>query len=119
MYFKYIRFFQIYCSACSFYFTVNKSLLLPGLMKATLTLFFQLHIMLQAYFITNTEPIKFWEFMSLILEGLGYERYSIVLMLVYMHFLGHVPPSKQLFCPLGWEPNFIMLIENYDKSILK
>jgi hypothetical protein len=21
------------------------------------------------------EPIKFWEFMSLILEGLGYERY--------------------------------------------
>ncbi|KAK4435777.1 3beta-hydroxysteroid-dehydrogenase/decarboxylase isoform 2 [Sesamum alatum] len=28
----------------------------------------------QAYFITNMEPIKFWEFMSLILEGLGYER---------------------------------------------
>ncbi|XP_020970303.1 3beta-hydroxysteroid-dehydrogenase/decarboxylase [Arachis ipaensis] len=27
-----------------------------------------------AYFITNMEPIKFWEFMSLILEGLGYER---------------------------------------------
>ncbi|XP_020600113.1 3beta-hydroxysteroid-dehydrogenase/decarboxylase-like isoform X2 [Phalaenopsis equestris] len=31
----------------------------------------------QAYFITNVEPIKFWEFMSLILEGLGYERPSI------------------------------------------
>ncbi|KAJ3673193.1 hypothetical protein LUZ60_006567 [Juncus effusus] len=31
----------------------------------------------QAYFITNMEPIKFWEFMSLILEGLGYERPSI------------------------------------------
>ncbi|KAL7112074.1 hypothetical protein ACP275_05G130200 [Erythranthe tilingii] len=31
----------------------------------------------QAYFITNTEPIKFWEFMSLILEGLGYERPKI------------------------------------------
>lgn len=30
---------------------------------------------LQAYFITNMEPIKFWEFMSRILEGLGYERY--------------------------------------------
>ncbi|RVW52258.1 3beta-hydroxysteroid-dehydrogenase/decarboxylase isoform 2 [Vitis vinifera] len=29
----------------------------------------------QAYFITNMEPIKFWEFVSLILEGLGYERY--------------------------------------------
>ncbi|CAO2839373.1 unnamed protein product [Amaranthus hypochondriacus] len=28
----------------------------------------------QAYFITNMEPIRFWEFMSLILEGLGYER---------------------------------------------
>ncbi|XP_058781077.1 3beta-hydroxysteroid-dehydrogenase/decarboxylase-like [Vicia villosa] len=28
----------------------------------------------QAYFITNMEPIKFWEFMSLILEGLGYQR---------------------------------------------
>lgn len=28
----------------------------------------------QAYFITNMEPIKFWEFVSLILEGLGYER---------------------------------------------
>ncbi|KAI4377505.1 hypothetical protein MLD38_015117 [Melastoma candidum] len=28
----------------------------------------------QAYFITNMEPINFWEFTSLILEGLGYER---------------------------------------------
>ncbi|PIN12525.1 C-3 sterol dehydrogenase/3-beta-hydroxysteroid dehydrogenase [Handroanthus impetiginosus] len=28
----------------------------------------------KAYFITNMEPIKFWEFMSLILEDLGYER---------------------------------------------
>ncbi|XAR68541.1 3-beta-hydroxysteroid-4-alpha-carboxylate 3-dehydrogenase (decarboxylating) [Bertholletia excelsa] len=28
----------------------------------------------QSYFITNLEPIKFWEFVSLILEGLGYER---------------------------------------------
>lgn len=31
----------------------------------------------EAYFITNMEPIKFWEFMSLILEGLGYQRPSI------------------------------------------
>ncbi|EPS71000.1 3beta-hydroxysteroid-dehydrogenase/decarboxylase isoform 2, partial [Genlisea aurea] len=31
----------------------------------------------QAYFITNMEPIKFWEFVSLILEGLGYERPSV------------------------------------------
>lgn len=28
----------------------------------------------QAYFITNMEPIKFWEFVAQILEGLGYER---------------------------------------------
>ncbi|KAG9442903.1 hypothetical protein H6P81_018757 [Aristolochia fimbriata] len=28
----------------------------------------------QAYLITNMEPIKFWDFMSLILEGLGYDR---------------------------------------------
>lgn len=32
------------------------------------------YLLLQAYFITNMEPIKFWEFMSLILEGLGYKR---------------------------------------------
>ncbi|CAA7019649.1 unnamed protein product [Microthlaspi erraticum] len=31
----------------------------------------------QAYFITNMEPIKFWDFMSQLLEGLGYERPSI------------------------------------------
>lgn len=28
----------------------------------------------KAYFITNLEPMKFWEFMSLILEGLGCQR---------------------------------------------
>ncbi|MCO5546575.1 hypothetical protein L7F22_000004 [Adiantum nelumboides] len=31
----------------------------------------------KAYFITNKEPIQFWEFMSEILEGLGYERPKI------------------------------------------
>ncbi|GER30610.1 3beta-hydroxysteroid-dehydrogenase/ decarboxylaseisoform 2 [Striga asiatica] len=31
----------------------------------------------QAFFITNMEAIKFWEFISLILEGLGYERPKI------------------------------------------
>lgn len=29
----------------------------------------------QAYFITNMESIKFWEFVSLVLEGLGYDGY--------------------------------------------
>ncbi|KAL1532425.1 3beta-hydroxysteroid-dehydrogenase/decarboxylase isoform 2 [Salvia divinorum] len=28
----------------------------------------------QAYFITNGKPLQFWEFVSIILEGLGYER---------------------------------------------
>ncbi|XP_050213284.1 3beta-hydroxysteroid-dehydrogenase/decarboxylase [Mercurialis annua] len=28
----------------------------------------------KAFFITNLEPMKFWEFVSLILEGLGYQR---------------------------------------------
>ncbi|XP_040872219.1 3beta-hydroxysteroid-dehydrogenase/decarboxylase isoform X2 [Glycine max] len=28
----------------------------------------------EAYFITNMEPMKFWEFVSLVVEGLGYER---------------------------------------------
>lgn len=31
---------------------------------------------MQAFFITNLEPIKFWDFLSIILEGLGYQRYS-------------------------------------------
>ncbi|KAK3204383.1 hypothetical protein Dsin_018429 [Dipteronia sinensis] len=28
----------------------------------------------KAFFITNFEPMKFWEFLSLVLEGLGYQR---------------------------------------------
>ncbi|KAE8076553.1 hypothetical protein FH972_015196 [Carpinus fangiana] len=28
----------------------------------------------KAFFITNIEPMKFWEFVSLIMEGLGYQR---------------------------------------------
>ncbi|WCJ41297.1 3-beta hydroxysteroid dehydrogenase/isomerase family protein [Euphorbia peplus] len=28
----------------------------------------------KAFFITNLEPVKFWEFVSLLLEGLGYQR---------------------------------------------
>ncbi|KAH7427732.1 hypothetical protein KP509_10G057200 [Ceratopteris richardii] len=31
----------------------------------------------KAYFITNKEPIQFWEFISRILEGLGYDRPKI------------------------------------------
>lgn len=28
----------------------------------------------QAFFVTNLEPTKFWDFVSLISEGLGYRR---------------------------------------------
>ncbi|CAJ1933352.1 unnamed protein product [Sphenostylis stenocarpa] len=31
----------------------------------------------KAFFITNDEPIHFWEFLSLLLEGLGYESSSV------------------------------------------
>lgn len=31
-------------------------------------------INLQAFFITNLEPANFWEFVTLILEGLEYQR---------------------------------------------
>ncbi|XP_020696244.1 3beta-hydroxysteroid-dehydrogenase/decarboxylase isoform X1 [Dendrobium catenatum] len=44
----------------------------------------------QAYFITNVEPIKFWEFMSLILEGLGYERPRIKIAASLMMPIAHV-----------------------------
>ncbi|KAF3446130.1 hypothetical protein FNV43_RR11309 [Rhamnella rubrinervis] len=44
----------------------------------------------QAYFITNMEPIKFWEFMSLVLEGLGYERPRIKIPAFAMMPIAHV-----------------------------
>ncbi|KAG6477243.1 hypothetical protein ZIOFF_066495 [Zingiber officinale] len=44
----------------------------------------------KAYFITNGEPIKFWEFMSLILEGLGYERPNIKLPVSFMMPIAHL-----------------------------
>lgn len=44
-------------------------------------------VIFQAYFITNMEPIKFWEFVSLVLEGLGYERYSSFLLFSPSTFL--------------------------------
>ncbi|XP_010461532.1 PREDICTED: 3beta-hydroxysteroid-dehydrogenase/decarboxylase isoform X2 [Camelina sativa] len=44
----------------------------------------------QAYFITNMEPIKFWEFMSQLLEGLGYERPSIKIPAFIMMPIAHL-----------------------------
>nr|XP_017253255.1 PREDICTED: 3beta-hydroxysteroid-dehydrogenase/decarboxylase [Daucus carota subsp. sativus] len=43
-----------------------------------------------AYFITNMEPIKFWEFMSLILDGLGYERPKIKVPVSIMMPIAHL-----------------------------
>ncbi|KAJ8438521.1 hypothetical protein Cgig2_024610 [Carnegiea gigantea] len=56
----------------------------------------------QAYFITNMEPIKFWEFLSLILEGLGYERPRIKIPTVLMMPIAHlVELMYKLFEPYG------------------
>ncbi|XP_057957750.1 3beta-hydroxysteroid-dehydrogenase/decarboxylase isoform X3 [Malania oleifera] len=44
----------------------------------------------QAYFLTNMEPIKFWVFVSLILEGLGYERPRIKIPAFVMMPIAHV-----------------------------
>ncbi|KAJ4881728.1 3beta-hydroxysteroid-dehydrogenase/decarboxylase isoform 1 [Raphanus sativus] len=56
----------------------------------------------QAYFITNMEPIKFWEFMSLLLEGLGYERPSIKIPAVVMMPIAHlVELAYRLLGPHG------------------
>ncbi|WOL02646.1 3beta-hydroxysteroid-dehydrogenase/decarboxylase [Canna indica] len=56
----------------------------------------------QAYFITNAEPIKFWEFMSLILEGLGYERPGTKLPVSFMMPIAHmVEWTYKLFSRYG------------------
>ncbi|RAL45900.1 hypothetical protein DM860_006054 [Cuscuta australis] len=56
----------------------------------------------QAYFITNLEPIKFWEFISLILEGLGYKRPSIKIPAYVMMPIAHVVEwTYKLFGPYG------------------
>ncbi|KAG8381904.1 hypothetical protein BUALT_Bualt05G0021300 [Buddleja alternifolia] len=44
----------------------------------------------QAYFVTNMEPMKFWEFMSLILEGLGYTRPKIKIPAFVMMPIAHM-----------------------------
>ncbi|CAH1446164.1 unnamed protein product [Lactuca virosa] len=56
----------------------------------------------EAYFITNMEPIKFWEFMSLILVGLGYERPRIKIPAsVMMPIAKMVERTYNIFAPFG------------------
>ncbi|VAH91391.1 unnamed protein product [Triticum turgidum subsp. durum] len=56
----------------------------------------------KAYFVTNVEPIKFWEFMSLILDGLGYQRPSIKIPVSVMMPLAHVVEwTYKSFCKYG------------------
>ncbi|XP_068645562.1 3beta-hydroxysteroid-dehydrogenase/decarboxylase [Aristolochia californica] len=56
----------------------------------------------QAYLITNMEPIKFWEFMSLILEGLGYARPRIKIPASVMMPIAHlVEWTYKLLAPFG------------------
>ncbi|XP_049384755.1 3beta-hydroxysteroid-dehydrogenase/decarboxylase-like [Solanum stenotomum] len=55
-----------------------------------------------AYFVTNTESIKFWEFVSLILEGLGYDRPSIKISASVMMPIAHlVELTYKLLAPYG------------------
>ncbi|KAF7048775.1 hypothetical protein CFC21_057466 [Triticum aestivum] len=56
----------------------------------------------KAYFVTNVEPIKFWEFMSLLLDGLGYQRPSIKIPVSVMMPLAHVVEwTYKSFCKYG------------------
>ncbi|KAJ4708929.1 Reticulon-like protein [Melia azedarach] len=56
----------------------------------------------QAYFITNMEPIKFWEFMSQILEGLGYQRPRIKIPAFVMMPIAHIVElTYRLLGPYG------------------
>ncbi|KAL4559064.1 hypothetical protein LXL04_031197 [Taraxacum kok-saghyz] len=60
----------------------------------------------QAYFITNMEPIKFWEFMSLILAGLGYDRPQIKIPAFFLMPIAHlIECIYQRLAPYGmWAP---------------
>lgn len=56
----------------------------------------------QAYFITNMEMIKFWEFMSIILKGLGYQRPKIKIPTLVMMPIAHmVELTYKIFGPYG------------------
>ncbi|KAF8041368.1 hypothetical protein BT93_A0087 [Corymbia citriodora subsp. variegata] len=61
----------------------------------------------KAFFITNNEPVKFWDFISLLLEGLGYQRPFIKLpvRMVYYFFL----LIEGIFESLGITKNSYML----------
>ncbi|XP_058779720.1 3beta-hydroxysteroid-dehydrogenase/decarboxylase-like isoform X2 [Vicia villosa] len=82
----------------------------------------------QAYFITNMEPIKFWEFMSLILEGLGYQRPRIKIPAFVVMPIAHlVELIYRLLGPYGMKvpqltPSRIRLLSctrSYDSSKAK
>lgn len=56
----------------------------------------------QAFFLTNMEPIKFWEFVSQILEGLGFERPRIKIPAFVMMPIAHlVEWTYRLLGPYG------------------
>ncbi|CAN6476177.1 unnamed protein product [Victoria cruziana] len=56
----------------------------------------------KAFFVTNMEPIKFWEFTSLILEGLGYPRPGIHIPAPVLMPIAHVVEwTYKLLGPYG------------------
>lgn len=62
----------------------------------------------EAYFVTNMEPIKFWEFVSLILEGLGYKRPIIKIPALLIMPIAHVVEwTYRILAPYGMKvPQF-------------
>lgn len=54
----------------------------------------------KAFFITNLEPMKFSEFLSLLLEGLGYKRPFIKLPANLVRYILSVLKSRYFSCPL-------------------
>ncbi|CAI9095143.1 OLC1v1031020C1 [Oldenlandia corymbosa var. corymbosa] len=62
----------------------------------------------QAFFITNMEPIKFWEFISLILEGLGYKRPTVKIPVFVVMPIAHmVELIYKILAPYGMKvPQF-------------
>jgi hypothetical protein len=64
-------------------FEWEKEVVKLGYHKWVFAFFAKWRLFSQAYFVTNMEPIKFWEFISLILGDLGYERYFLFL---HFHF---------------------------------
>ncbi|XP_030528057.1 3beta-hydroxysteroid-dehydrogenase/decarboxylase [Rhodamnia argentea] len=69
----------------------------------------------KAFFITNNEPVKFWEFTSLLLEGLGYQRPSIKLPVSMVYYFCLL--LEGIYESLGITKNSYMLSARHSVQI--